>query len=127
MRLLLDTQALIWHYENKPSLSNKARTAINNESNERFISLASIWEMNIKVGLGKLKLGAPLVDIISRYKDEGVQILAITESHAHGVRLLPSIHRDPFDRMLVSQARCNNLVIVTVDENIRQYPVQWIW
>ncbi len=127
MRLLLDTQALIWHSEENPALGQAARDAINNEDNERFISLASIWEMNIKAGTGKLKLPVLVPDIISRYKAEGVKILSIKEAHTHAVRTLPSVHRDPFDRMLVSQARYEALTLVTADERIRLYPVAWLW
>lgn len=127
MRLLLDTHTLIWHYENKTALGKKALAALNDESNERFISIASIWEMNIKIGTGKLRLGAPAPEIVSWYKNAGATILDIEEVHAHGVRTLPSIHRDPFDRMLVSQAKHEGLILVTVDERIRQYPVEWLW
>ncbi len=127
MRILLDTQALIWHYEDNPALGKKALAAIENEENKRFISMASIWEMNIKAGLGKLKLSASIPEIVSWYKDEGLGVLPIKEEHTHAVRTLPSIHRDPFDRMLVSQARCDGLTIVTVDERIQQYTVGWLW
>ncbi len=127
MRLLLDTHALIWHGSNTPALSGKARKAIESADNERFISIVSIWEMNIKAGAGKLRLSATVPEIISGYRNAGAKILSIDEVHAHGVRTLPSIHRDPFDRMLVSQARCDNLTIVTADENIRQYPVDCFW
>ncbi len=127
MRLLLDTHTLIWHYQDSAALSKKARDAIENKDNKLVISVVSIWEMHIKAGAGKLRLGAPVLEIISWYKDEGATILQITEPHAHGVRLLPSIHRDPFDRMLVSQAKCDELTLVTADENIRQYPVDCSW
>ncbi len=127
MRLLLDTHAVIWYAEDKPSLSKKARAAIDNENSELFISMASIWEMNIKAGAGKLNLEVPITHVVSLFKSIGATILDIKEPHAHGVRVLPSIHRDPFDRMLVSQAKYEGLSIVTVDENIRQYPVEWVW
>ncbi|MCC8109849.1 MAG: type II toxin-antitoxin system VapC family toxin [Planctomycetes bacterium] len=127
MRLLLDTQALIWHYEDKPALGKKAGKAIENRTNQLFISAVTVWEMSIKVGLGKLKLDRPVLDIISIYKVKGVSVLPITETHAVRVGTLPSIHRDPFDRMLVSQAQCEGLTIVTVDEFIQQYPIECLW
>ena len=127
MRLLLDTHTLIWYAGKQSALSTVARNAIEDNASDLFISIASIWEMNIKAGTGKLRLGASVAGIVSWYKTKGATILDIKEEHAHGVRLLPSIHRDPFDRMLVSQAKYEGLSIVTVDENIRQYPVEWVW
>ena len=127
MRLLLDTQAVIWHYHNNPALSKKAADAIESDGNQIVISTVSIWEMTIKVGSGKLKLEKPVVDIVARYKIKGAHILPVNEEHALGVGGLPDIHRDPFDRLLVSQAKLENMTIVTVDELIQQYPVDWIW
>ncbi len=127
MRLLLDTQAVIWHYHNNPALSKKAATAIESDANQIVISTVSMVEMTIKVGSGKLKLEKPVADIIARYKLKGAQILSINEEHALGVGELPDIHRDPFDRLLVSQAKLGNLTMVTVDGRIQQYPIDWIW
>ncbi len=127
MRLLLDTQAVIWHYHDNPALGKKAAAAIESDANHIVISTVSILEMTIKVGSGKLKLEKPVIDIIARYKAKGVQILSVNEEHALGVGELPDIHRDPFDRLLVAQAKLDNLTLVTVDERIQQYPIDWIW
>ncbi len=127
MRLLLDTQAVIWHYHDNPALSGKAAAAIESDANQIVISAVSILEMTIKVGTGKLKLAKPVADIVARYKIKGARILSIDEDHALGVGGLPDIHRDPFDRLLVSQAKLENMTIVTVDELVQQYPVDWIW
>lgn len=127
MSLLIDTHTLIWHYEAKDQLSQTARDAINNGLDPLVISTVTIWELSIKTGIGKLKLDVPVTDIIAWYKAEGATILPITEAHALGVATLPYIHRDPFDRLLVSQAICEGMTIVTVDEFIRQYPIKYLW
>ena len=127
MRLLLDTCTLIWHYENSPSLSMAAKTAVNSTNNRIVISVATLWEMSIKVARGKLSLGASVAEIISRYETQGAAILPVCENHALGIGSLPDIHCDPFDRMLVSQARCERLTLVTDDTNIMQYPVDLLW
>ncbi len=95
MRFLLDTQALIWYYEDKSKLGEAALEAIEDKDSERYISMASIWEMNIKSGLGKLNLSAPIPDIVLWCRDEGMELLQIMEAHAHGVRMLPILHKDP--------------------------------
>lgn len=127
MRLLLDTHTLIWHYENDPQLSVVAKNTINGGDCPVFISAASIWEMCIKVGLGKLPLRAPVGELIADYRAQDVLFLPITEAHALAVGDLPDIHRDPFDRLLVAQARCEGLTIVIDDGFIPKYPVDCLW
>lgn len=127
MRLLLDTHVLVWHYESDSRLSDTAKNAIHDNRYPVVISAVSIWEMCIKVNLGKLPLRAPVDRLVFDYRSLGVTILPVTEEHALGVGDLPGIHRDPFDRLLVAQARCEGLTVVTADEFIPRYPVACLW
>ncbi len=119
MRLLLDTQVLLWWLADDPSLSAAARGAIASEP-EVFVSAASAWEIAIKRALGKLD--AP-DDLAATVAASGFKQLPITFDHAATAGTLPRHHEDPFDRMLVAQARCESLTLVTADKRISRYPV----
>ena len=127
MRLLLDTHALIWHYEALPNLSPAAIAAIHDERNPLVISVATVWEMIIKVNLGKLVLGASIPEVLTWYRGIGATILPITERHVLAVGTLPNAHRDPFDRILIAQAISEELVLVTRDPAFEPYPVRCLW
>ncbi|RJQ47492.1 MAG: type II toxin-antitoxin system VapC family toxin [Gammaproteobacteria bacterium] len=128
MRLLLDTHAFLWWVEDAPELSRKARQAVANPGNECFLSLVSCWEMAIKLSLGKLKLSG----VIERFIPEQLSIngfhrLEIGFRHVTQVASLPFHHRDPFDRLLVAQAREEKLAIVSADAVFQKYGVKRIW
>ena len=127
MRLLLDTHVLIWYVVQRSTLSQTARSMIRDPGNDKFISLASLWEMSIKVSLEKLKLGQPTSQIIPDYLEAGVKLLPITMEHIQAVENLPWPHRDPFDRMLIAQAQREKLTIITQDTKFRDYQVEVIW
>ena len=127
MRVLLDTHALLWHFEDSAALSPSARNIINNPQNRLFISAASIWELSIKSSLGKLRLEAPIREIVGGYVKTGSTLLSMTPEHAMATEALPWHHRDPFDRMLIAQTRHEDLTLITQDEMIRQYDVRNIW
>ncbi len=127
MRILVDTHALIWHFESNALLSPSARAVIDTPLNTLFISTASIWELSIKVSLGKLRLTSPIHEMLDGYMMRGATLLYITPKHAMGVQTLPWRHRDPFDRMLVAQAMHEDLILLTKDEKIRQYGVRNVW
>lgn len=120
MRLLLDSHALIWMLEESPRLSERAALAINNPENLVRISFVSLWEITIKVALGKLRLRTPWPETLR-------EIERRTPNHLHSVSCehlaklfaLPNLHRDPFDRMLVAQALCDDLTLVSVDHHIQ--------
>ncbi|KVC99338.1 type II toxin-antitoxin system VapC family toxin [Burkholderia ubonensis] len=118
MRLLFDTHIFLWMLANDPKLSVRARRLIS-AADEVFISSASIWEAAIKAGTGKLDVDVDrLVDAIrtSKYHE-----LPVRAAHGAAVRNLPHYHRDPFDRLLVAQAWCEPLLLVTADGNLAQY------
>jgi PIN domain nuclease of toxin-antitoxin system len=118
MRLLLDTHIFLWCTMDDPRLTQKARTLILS-AQEVYVSSASIWEASIKKSLGKLEVSIEkLVDEITQ---SGFLELPITSSHAAYVGQLPHLHRDPFDRILIAQAICEPLHLLTVDATLKQY------
>ena len=124
MNLLLDTHVLIWWLENNPRLGSRARKTLLSASTRSVVSAATLWEISIKAALGRLDMDDPLTTWVPRLEDEwGVRSLAITFEHAIAVRNLPPHHHDPFDRMLVAQAQCEGLTIITVDPAIPAYDV----
>lgn len=123
-RLLVDTHALLWWLADDASLSPTARDAIADPTNEPLVSAASVWEIAIKRGLGKLVAPDDLPD---RIADEGFAWLHITAQHAWHVRDLPMYHGDPFDRLLVAQALIERVPIVTTDARFGEYGVDVRW
>ncbi len=119
MKLLLDTHVLLWWLSEPERLFPRAHDAIASGENEVFLSAVVVWEIRIKQGLGKLQLPAAFRSVLS---DQAFVDLPMTAEHAHAVGQLPAIHRDPFDRMLVAQALCEGLTVVTRDRSIRAYP-----
>lgn len=117
-RLLLDTHAFLWWLADDPRLGELARREIADTDNQVLVSAISIWEIEIKRALGKL--AAP-DDLVSAVADEGFAPLAVTLENAACAGKLPPIHGDPFDRMLVAQALCHELTIITQDAEIPKY------
>ena len=120
MRLLLDSNAYIWTITRPSELSVTARQAIEDPENERFVSVASLWEMTIKRSVGKLDLPSNYMDGVDHI---AASLLPITVAHLRHVQLLPLHHRDPFDRMMIAQAMEESLTIVTRDRAFRAYGV----
>lgn len=116
MKLLLDRQCWLWWFAQPERLNEVAIAHIADETNELWLSVASIWEMGIKVAIGKLLLPEPIDSYISsRMGQLGARSLGITASHALRVAALPLHHRDPFDRMLIAQAQMEDMMIVSAD------------
>lgn len=128
MRLLLDTQAFIFFADDPATLPTKARAALEDADNELLLSVASPWEMQIKTGLGKLRLAKSPVEMVQYELRRGaITLLPISLAHIDELSRLPSIHRDPFDRILVAQARIEATRIVSGDNEVRSYPVDCLW
>lgn len=128
MQVLLDTHSFLWWIDNDDHLSSTARQAIADGSNEVFFSAASGWEIAIKAQLGKLRLpNGPEAFVSEHLQLNGFRPLSISVSHALHTASLPSIHRDPFDRILVAQSQLEHIAIVTSDPLIQQYQVSIIW
>ncbi len=116
-RILLDTHLLLWAFAAPERLPIRARKRI--DVSEVFVSAASIWEVSIKASLGKIHADANL--LLAEIEPAGFTLLPISGDHAVAVGLLPSIHRDPFDRMLVAQARTEPLILLTNDAALARY------
>lgn len=128
MKFLLDTHTFLWFCQDDPLLSASAKKLIEDPGNQKFFSIASCWEIAIKVGLGKLKLGESSVTYIpNALSRAGFDLLAISVAHATGVESLPAHHKDPFDRLLVSQALVEGMSIVSVDSQLDAYSVSRVW
>jgi PIN domain nuclease of toxin-antitoxin system len=128
MTVLLDTSAFIWMSIDPSRLSTRAASVIADPSNVRLLSAASVFEMAVKIGLGKLTLHAPLELVVQDGLAKGVvDEFPITISHSLMVERLPTHHRDPFDRLLVAQATVAGVPIVTSDPLIAKYGVPLIW
>lgn len=120
MSLLLDTHVFLWWCADNPSLSVGACQAINEGEQDVFVSAATVWEITIKQSLGKLKAPANLTEVLVT---NDFLALPISIEHAVSAGELPAHHRDPFDRMLIAQARLEGLTLVTRDANIGKYDV----
>jgi PIN domain nuclease of toxin-antitoxin system len=120
LKLLLDTHPLLWWVTDSPELPASARQAIGDRRNSVHVSVASLWEIAIKSGKGKLNLYDDFDQTLDR---EPFSRLAILTPHVREVRSLPHIHGDPFDRLLIAQARLEGMTLVTRDEVMRRYDV----
>jgi PIN domain nuclease of toxin-antitoxin system len=128
MRLLLDTHALLWFCEGSPMLSAVARAAIEDDSNERYVSHATAWEAAIKVGLGKLNLQTDYRTIFPGILEaNGFMFLPPAVTHYEALIALPRHHGDPFDRLMIAQAQLEGLTVVTCDGNFTAYGVPLLW
>lgn len=128
MRLLLDTHTFLWWVEDAPELSKKARRALANPNNECFLSLVSCWEMAIKLSFGKLKLAGVIERFVpDQLAANGFRQLEMDFRHVARVAAMPFHHHDPFDRLLVAQAKEEKLAIVSADAVFQKYDVKRIW
>jgi PIN domain nuclease of toxin-antitoxin system len=128
MRLLLDTHSFLWFINGSPQISASARALIEDASNQPFLSVASLWEMAIKMSLGRLSFGQPFETLIPQQLGlNGIALLGITISHTAGVAKLPFHHRDPFDRLLIAQAMVEQMPIVSGDTAFDAYDATRLW
>ncbi|MBC8262733.1 MAG: type II toxin-antitoxin system VapC family toxin [Anaerolineales bacterium] len=128
MKLLLDTHAFIWWDSEPAKLSAQALALCQNSENLLLLSVVSVWEMQIKMQLGKLKLELPLKEIIeSQQRTNQIAVLPITLPHVLALENLPTHHKDPFDRLLIAQAIIEDAVLITGDEMFTKYPVKVMW
>jgi PIN domain nuclease of toxin-antitoxin system len=128
VRYLFDTHTFIW-WDSAPSeLSEEAYAACKDETNQLVLSVASIWEMQIKHQLGKLELRVGIAQIVQEQRvTNDIKIIDCTSQHVYELGCLPDHHSDPFDRMLIAQSRTEDLILLTGDKAIHKYPVNWRW
>jgi PIN domain nuclease of toxin-antitoxin system len=128
MRVLLDTHAFLWFITADPRLGEPARQILSTGGNQVLLSLASVWEIAIKVRIGRLPLPLPLDTFIpEQLRLNRLDLLPITLEHTFEVARLPLHHRDPFDRLLIAQAIGEGIPIVSADEAFDAYPVERHW
>lgn len=127
MRVLLDTHAFLWYMAGDDQLSDDAKRIIDDRTNERWLSIASLWEIALKMSKGRLSLGAPFEPLVSRLlSTNDLDLLGISIAHTAAAAALPypeSGHRDPFDRMLIAQCQTEDLVLVSKDALLEDYGV----
>ncbi|GCA91480.1 twitching motility protein PilT [Microcystis aeruginosa KW] len=128
MQLLLDTHSFIWWSINSEKLSLTGQDLLFDRNNRLFLSVASVWEMQIKLQLGKLQLNPSLQELIkNQITINNLEILSIDLAHIWTLATLIHYHKDPFDRLLISQSITEIMPILSVDEIFDRYPVQRIW
>ena len=125
MRLLLDTHALLWALSAPQQLPGSLRRAIQAAENDVYASLASAWEIAIKAALGKLEFDVRSLE--RTLAATGIQTLDINLQHVARIAELPPHHGDPFDRMLVAQAMCESMILVSRDRALARYGVKLLW
>jgi PIN domain nuclease of toxin-antitoxin system len=126
-RYLLDTHAAIWFFNGDNMLSETAKKIILDTSNIKYLSIASAWEVAIKLSIGKLDIDGNTANFIHDVEANGFIFLPIKPSHLIVYESLPLIHRDPFDRLLVATAIDEQMFLISADKNIAQYDVPLIW
>lgn len=128
MKILLDTHTFLWFIEGSLNLSDVARTLIEDQGNQKLLSIASLWEMSIKVSIGKLELGMSLTELVEReVYGNAVELLEIQPGHLDELAKLSFHHKDPFDRLMIAQSLAERMAIVTRDGAFRNYPVTLLW
>jgi PIN domain nuclease of toxin-antitoxin system len=126
--LLLDSHAMLWFFWDDPQLSGAAKSLIEDADNRKLVSIASCWEIAVKVGLGKLDLGESSQSFLPReIARNNFELLPISLAHATMVEQLATHHRDPFDRLLAAQAMMEGLSLISTDSIFDQYGVARLW
>ena len=127
MKILIATHALLWFFSNHDDLSEKARRAIENSSNDVFVSIASFWEISIKLSLSKIALDIPFELLFDESEKLDISILNVKKEHLICLKELPFIHRDPFDRMIASQSIVEDYTLVSIDKIFDEYKIKRVW
>jgi PIN domain nuclease of toxin-antitoxin system len=128
MRLLLDTHTFIWYVTDNPKLSAHVKLLIEDENNEKLVSIASIWEMAIKHSIGRLNFSLPFMEFVGQQLTvSNIGLLEINLQHIEVVASLPLHHRDPFDRLIIAQSMVEQIPILSVDAIYDAYAIARVW
>ena len=128
MKYLLDTHAFLWYFEDSDNLSEKAANIIEDMNAQKYVSIASLWEFSIKYSMKKLQFDGGLTNLWEMISQNGFIILPISQTYLENIISgLPFYHRDPFDRLIIATAKSESITILTTDENIQKYDVEWVW
>jgi PIN domain nuclease of toxin-antitoxin system len=126
MKYLLDTHMVLWIAEDSPRISEAVRSRLTDKTSEKYVSVASAWEVALKLGTGKLQVEGGLQKYFEIIDDYGFATLALEREYLQQMLKLPEHHKDPFDRLLVATAITENMVLVTADQNIQKYNVRFL-
>jgi len=128
MKYLLDTHVIIWlAKKDNEKLSSKSMEIIRSQDSQLFISIISFWEIALKMNNGKLVLGISLDTLFDNIEKSGITITSIEKEYILRLSTLPPVHKDPFDRLLITTALIEDMTLLTADENNQKYDVPWIW
>jgi len=127
MPYLLDTHAFLWFVSGDKKLPKEIKELVKNVNESCFISIASFWEITIKVQLGKLKLGLSIEELFEFTSRNKIEIIDINSEHLIELMNLPFMHSDPFDRLIVSQGISENLILISKDSELNKYGIKLIW
>ena len=128
MRLLLDTHTFIWYVTDNPRLSAHVKLLIEDENNEKLVSIASIWEMAIKHSIGRLNFSLPFIEFVGQQLTvSNIGLLEINLQHIEVVASLPLHHRDPFDRLIIAQSIVEQIPILSVHAIFHAYAIARVW
>ncbi|HEX8237170.1 MAG TPA: type II toxin-antitoxin system VapC family toxin [Abditibacteriaceae bacterium] len=127
MKLLLDTHSFIWFINGDPSMSLMAQELIEDLENQRFLSVASVWEIAIKMSIGKLQLNQDINGLVTQLQQNSIVLLPIATPHLAVIATMPQHHRDPFDRLIIAQAQVEQMSIVGADTAFDAYGITRLW
>jgi len=127
MGYMLDTHTLLWYVENNEKLSTIAKSTIENTDERIFISITSLWEIAIKINIGKLKISGSIDTLVTYLENQDISLLPISPTHISSYIELPLYHRDPFDRMIIVQTMEEELILLGADEAFDLYGVKREW
>lgn len=128
MRLLLDTHVFLWWVNDDPKINNGIRDLIFDTEHTKIVSAVTAWELSIKASLGKLRLQTDIDQFFSKYTAQNYfEVLPIQLSHIYRIEHLPHHHKDPFDRLLIAQAKVEGLQLISADTAFDAYEIQRLW
>ena len=128
MKLLLDTHIILWWISGQESFSPRAKTFLLSGEHALYVSIVSAWEVAVKVSIGKLpELNGGVKTFLAKVEEMPISLIGVEPCHIELIEKLPFIHRDPFDRLLISAAKMEGMTIITADENIHRYDVPTLW
>ncbi len=123
MKILLDTHTLIWFLEGNEKLGRRNKSILENPNNTKYLSIVSIWDLALKINSGKLQITKPLQYFIPKE----INLISLKLEHIFHLKKLPYIHKDPFDRLIISTAIFEKLTLISIDENFKKYEVNLVW